>query len=112
MKKFLGLIIFVCPLAYANTTCTGKLNYVSLNPNDGLVQMNFGYGTQYHCKVTETWNSIDPESCQAVYSMLLAAQMAGKSIEARYNGDFTCSSSELGNDTQTQKLMYRLTIVN
>ena len=102
----------VSGFSYANTTCQGKLNFVSMNPDQGLVQFNYGYGTQYYCKLGEVYNNVPPEACQGVYSMLLAAQMAGKSIEARYNTNFTCSSAELGNEEPLKKLMYRIRIVD
>lgn len=106
------LLIFLSASVYANTTCRGKLKSVSLNPDSGTVHLNYGFGTQYHCKINQEWNGVSPETCRTLFSMLLAAQLAGKRIEARYNGDFECSSENLGNHTRTQRLMYWINIVD
>lgn len=113
MKELLIVIcLLVASSVQAHQTCVGKLQFVSLNPVNGYVQFNYGYGTQYHCSVNQEFNSVNPASCKAIYSMLLAARLAGKSIQARYNGDFTCSIEELGHEQQTKRTMYRIQIID
>ncbi|WP_041590348.1 hypothetical protein [Teredinibacter turnerae] len=110
-KIFVVALLMLSAGALGNTTCTGALQYVSLNPDNDVVQFNYGFGTQYHCKLSQEYNGVSPESCQAVYSMLLAAQLSSKKIEVRYNGDFSCASDELGNYETTKKLMYWIKII-
>ncbi len=111
MKKYIFILILIMPMfSLANTICTGKVQFVSINPDSDTLQFNYGYGTQYHCKLNQEHNGVSPESCQTLFSMLLAAQISGKSVEARYNGDFTCSADNLGNYTTTQHLMYWIQI--
>lgn len=117
MIKYTCKLIFIfcaiiCLPVAANTTCVGTVQFAGLNPASGLLLINYGYGVQYHCKVTETWNDVPPESCKALYSMLLSAQLAGKRLQASYNDDFTCSRDNLGDNEPTKHLLYRAVIVD
>lgn len=113
MKYILATFLTIYSIvSYGNTTCEGKLNYVALNPDNGTVKMNYGYGTQYHCQLDEEFNGVDVESCKSMYSLLLAAQMAGKTIQVRYNDDFVCSAEALGDYTTTKHKLYWVQIKN
>lgn len=111
LRKFLVVLIFYIPIcSHAITVCKGNIQSVSLNPNGDLLQFNYGYGTQIHCRFSETWNGVTPEMCSAMFSQLLAAQIAEKMIEVRYNDDFICNSENLGNFEKTKHLLYYISI--
>lgn len=114
-KFKLTLCLYLCyltPFSFGSTTCTGEVKFAGLNPASGLLLIDYGYGTQYQCKVGEVWNEVPPESCKAFYSMLLAAQMSGKKLQASYNDDFECSSEGLGHNQVAKHIMYRAIIVD
>lgn len=48
--------------------------------------------------------------CSAMFSQLLAAQIAEKMIEVRYNDEFICNSENLGNFEKTKHLLYYISI--
>ncbi|WP_155247324.1 hypothetical protein [Teredinibacter turnerae] len=97
--------------SHANTTCRGRVESVSLHPVGAFLQFNYGFGTQMHCKLTETWNDVSKEVCTALFAQLLAAQLSGRKIEARYNDDFECGADNLGDFEKTKHLMYYMTII-
>ncbi|WP_018277339.1 hypothetical protein WKI13_00705 [Teredinibacter turnerae] len=113
MKYLVFLIVSLyTTISYANTICSGKVYAVTLNPDNGTVKLNYGYGHNVHCNVDTEYNGVSPASCKVLFSQLLVAQMADKSIEARYNDDFICSKENLGDHVQTKHLLYQVQIIN
>ena len=81
-------ILALAPNAQANLFCSGKLTKVSMSP-DGLLHINIGYGTHYLCRFTQNFGSFTPETCRAVYSMLLSAYHAKTTVMLAFNANYT-----------------------
>ncbi|TDF38549.1 hypothetical protein EYS14_12840 [Alteromonadaceae bacterium M269] len=97
MKKLISLTLLLSSFnALSSTICTGKINEVYFNPISAFVYINYGYGVNVLCSVEQESNRISPESCKTLYSGLLAAEAQGQTATIAYNGDFTCSTEELG----------------
>ena len=81
---------------YANFACAGKMLRVALSPS-GTVQVHNGYGTHYLCEIDGNSVGFTPESCKAVFSMLLAAKLSGEVVTFYYRtGNYT-SCADLPN---------------
>lgn len=106
------MFCFMSPFGYANTTCVGKVNAVAVNPDAGHMKFNYGYGHNVHCNFNTEYNGVTPEACKILFSQLLAAQISGKSIEARYNDDFECTAENIGDHVQTKHNLYQVQIIN
>lgn len=113
MKKLAFIFgILMSSSTMANTYCSGKVKAVALNPGSGHMKFNYGYGHNVHCNVNVEYNNVQPEACKVLFSQLLAAQLAGKTIEARYNDDFECSTANLGDHVQTMHTLYQIQIID
>ena len=93
MREILSAILILCvlaPSAQANLFCTGTLTRLSMHPN-GTLQINIGYGTQYLCSFTQNHGTFTPETCRAVYSLLLSAYHAQSPVTLAFTGNYvTC----------------------
>lgn len=112
MRLFFIVSFFLSSSVFANTICVGKVSAVAINPGSGHLKFNYGYGHNVHCNVNYSYNNVEPEMCKVLFSQLLAAQLAGKSIEARYNDDFECTRANLGDHVQTKHTLYQVQIIN
>lgn len=83
MKRFiLPLVVMgMCTTAQAGFDCTGSLSGVTLAPDGGLYMERFkNWNWLKLCNVHTEVNGVNPESCKAVYSLLLTAQTTQKEV--------------------------------
>jgi len=94
---FLGIFWGGNALA-ATFQCSGQVEIIALNPSNGMLQVNTGYGMHYLCQIQTEFNGVHPEVCKAWYSMFLTAQASGRPVTQNYdstNGDAQ-NCSDLG----------------
>lgn len=96
MKKMLQVLVISLALglgmgtATASITCTGNIERLALSIN-GLVQVDYGHGVHYVCRLTSVYNTVEPEACRALYSMLLAAELSNREVFFNYNTYAACA---------------------
>lgn len=75
-------------------TCGGYVEGVSIDPKHGAVFVEKLGVLEWQklCLVTVEHNGISPESCKLIYSTLLTAQIAKKSVTLWFNDGKDCSS--------------------
>lgn len=81
-------ILALAPSAHANLFCSGVPTLVAMHPN-GPLQINIGYGVGFLCSFTQNYGSFTPETCRAVYSMLLSAYHAKSTVILAFNANYT-----------------------
>lgn len=81
-------ILALAPSAHANLFCSGTLTRLSMHPN-GTLQINIGYGTHYLCSFTQNFGFFTPETCRAVYSLLLSAYHAKSVVTLGFSANYT-----------------------
>lgn len=93
MEKLMKKIIYTFLLlisfsSYVNAyECTGKVNNVVINPA-GIVTLSFGnINWVYLCSVSESYNGVTPESCKAMFSLLIAAKLSDRNITMWFSDD-------------------------
>lgn len=94
----LALSTFTAP-AWANYSCSGTLDAVTLAPGTGIVVVSSssaGLSWVYLCALEGSTSSangtVTPEQCKAMYSLLLAAQASGRSVTFSFNDSLTCAA--------------------
>lgn len=79
--------------AFAGTQCTSVIKGVALQPNGSVFLQSFkNWNWLAVCNVNHEANNTPPESCKAIYSLLLSAQMSGKQVSFWFNNGRTCSA--------------------
>ena len=99
MKNILACLatLVVAVNSYAaNFSCAGKVSSIGLNPINGTLHVNAGYGVHYLCKVHTEFNGVHPEICRTWYSMFLAAQASDRKVEQYYNDGNGTNCTTLG----------------
>lgn len=103
MKKLwavAGILLntFAAP-AWANYSCTGTIDAVTVAPGTGTVivsSASAGLTWVYLCLLEGSASSangtVTPEQCKAIYSLLLAAQAAERSVTISFNDTLTCTT--------------------
>ncbi len=100
MKK---LILAVSVLFCSSNTlaaaivCTGQVSSLALNPTNGIVQANIGFGFWYLCSVSTSINGVPTEVCKTWYSTLLANQATGRPYSMYFDNGTALQCSQLGN---------------
>jgi hypothetical protein len=88
--------------ATSSTTCTGNVSGVSMTGSGGVIatitdtSMGVNLKDVVFCSINskDSYSEFSPESCKSVFSLLIAAQMAGKSISFWVREDnYICSGS-------------------
>ncbi|MDM3869730.1 hypothetical protein QSV34_00040 [Porticoccus sp. W117] len=75
-------------------SCKGTVQGVTIDPQDGRVFLEkFGdhFAWPVLCSVQTEDNGIPPESCKAIYSMLLTAQSTKKQVRFWFNDGKDCT---------------------
>jgi len=96
LKKIILLAVTLIAFsskAFATYTCHGEVKGVTIEPKTGaLFVTNIGPLTwQRLCMVHTEYNGVSPETCRAIYSMLLTAQTAKKDVTLWFNDGKDCS---------------------
>jgi len=79
--------------SYANYTCVGNVNGLSIDPKSGdvLVDQIGTLSWPRLCSIKTEQNGVSPDTCKVVYSTLLSAQMADKQVRLWFNDGKDCS---------------------
>ena len=79
--------------SYANYTCSGKVNGVSIEPSTGsvLVESIGPLSWPRLCRVDAEHNDISAEACRIIYSTLLTAQTTQKEVTFWFRDGKDCS---------------------
>lgn len=80
--------------ASANYTCEGPVVGLALGPT-GIVTVQSIAGIQwpYLCQLrADVQFNTPPDTCKAIYSLLLAAQTSGKNVRLWFDDNLTCST--------------------
>ncbi len=79
--------------AFATYICSGKVQGVAITPQSGLVHAERLGPLVWPaiCSVDTETSGISVESCKVIYSTLLTAQMASKTVTLWFNDDKDCS---------------------
>lgn len=100
MEKVFKLAICVMSLCmssytFANYTCKGKVIGVAIAPKSGaLMAEKIGpLSWPQLCKFNVEHAGISPDTCRAIYSTLLAAQMSQKDVTLWFNDGKDCSAT-------------------
>lgn len=95
-------LILISVAATSSTTCTGSVTGVSISGSGGVYATitNTSKGVNLKdvvfcsIKSKDSYSEYSPESCMGVFSLLIAAQAAGKSISFWVREDnYICSGS-------------------
>lgn len=99
LKGLFRIVIFVVCIcmsstAMANYVCAGQVYGVSISPKSGaLMAERIGpLSWPQLCKLNIEYEGVSAETCQAIYSMLLAAQMSQKNVTLWFNDGKDCSA--------------------
>lgn len=100
VKKVLKVILCVtslCMSSYssANYTCKGKVTGVAITPQSGVLMVAKVGPLSWPqlCKFNVEYAGVSPETCKAIYSTLLAAQMSQKDVTLWFNDGKDCSTT-------------------
>ncbi|WP_148049867.1 hypothetical protein [Gallaecimonas pentaromativorans] len=85
MKFFFAFLIFISFSSLADTRCDGKISDLAIG-HGGVVLVTIPeqFSAVYICSVVDKQNGVDPEACRAMYSTLLAAKAAEKSVSITF----------------------------
>jgi hypothetical protein len=87
-------LLLVSSAAHANYACIGTVKTVT--GRGETVAAIFSYAPNswtYLCSMSAAApNGVTPEQCKNVYAMLMAAQLAGKSVQMWYSDALTCDT--------------------
>ncbi|KAF7785239.1 hypothetical protein PRUB_a5008 [Pseudoalteromonas rubra] len=101
MKKIIAtLALSLASLSAQAYYCNGKVEAVDLTPGGTvlLTVTNLGEANTV-CNLTAKSGNFTPEACHAIFSQMLAASMADKSVTLWFkNGDYNqCTKTNWGN---------------
>jgi hypothetical protein len=87
MKKMFFLILLM--MGFASTAhayeCTAKVNNLVVAPT-GVVSFSFGSMNEvYLCSVNTTYNTVAPDACKSIVSLLMAAKLSDKNVRMWFN---------------------------
>lgn len=79
---------------FAQYTCTGPVSGVSLGALDGAVIAATAGSLSWarFCSINTVANGIQPESCKAIYAMLLSAQASSRAVSLSFSDSGSCTS--------------------
>lgn len=89
---YVSLMLLASSPAFATYACQGPVQELSINTSGNIIVSAGGITLGYLCSVTTTTDSVDPETCKAVYATLLAAEASGQSVELWFNDSLTCTT--------------------
>lgn len=89
-----SILLLACSPAFANYTCQGKINQLSVDPSGNVVIGSTGAGLSwaYLCNVSAAGNNVTPESCRGVLSTLLTAYASASNVVFWFNDSLTCTT--------------------
>lgn len=90
-----SLLLVFSSHSWATYTCGGKVTGVAIDPKNQLVLAE-SIGPlvwQSLCSVKEQYNGVDAETCKLIFSALLTAQMANKSVTLWFNDGKDCTKA-------------------
>ncbi len=100
MKKVIRVILCVVSLcmsshSLANYICKGKVVGLAIAPQTGVLMAERVGPLSWPqlCKLNVEYADISPETCKAIYSTLLAAQMSQKDVTFWFNDGKDCSTT-------------------
>lgn len=87
------LLALTASPAFATYACIGPVTGVTVGPT-GVVSAQSAGGQQwaYFCRLGVTENSVSPEACKGVLTVLLTAQTTGKNVQLWFDDGLTCST--------------------
>jgi len=95
-----AIAVLICTVALstqavANYTCTGKVSGVSISPKNGqlLVERIGTLKWVVLCSVETEINKVSANTCSAIYSLLITAQVSGKQATLWFNDGRDCSKT-------------------
>lgn len=79
--------------ASAAYTCVGKVSGIAIEPRNGnvIVERLGPLVWPRLCSVESEFNGVSAETCKTIYSTLLSAQMADKTVTLWFNDGKDCS---------------------
>lgn len=88
------LLVFPC-LASANYTCGGNVVGLTLSPKNGSVSASQIGELVWPilCSVSQELNGVPPDNCKVIYSSLLSAQLAQKTVMFWFNDGKDCTTN-------------------
>jgi len=99
MKTILCLLLMILLSipSFAYYTCTGPVKGVSIQAsgtNSGLVWVTGFNGIVDGgiCQIGATANGITSDTCKAIYTRLLIAEVTGQQLTMYFNDNLTCST--------------------
>jgi hypothetical protein len=90
----LTLASLASPAAFANYSCTGSVDQVSVSPT-GVVTLTssaIGLTDVYLCQIGTTTNGVDTDPCKSIFALLLSAHATGAQIDLSFSDSLTCST--------------------
>ena len=84
--------------AWASYSCTGTVNDVNVTPGSGVVifSSSAGLSSVYLCLLEGSTSSanetVTPEQCKAMLTVLMAAQISGQSVVLSFNDSLNCTT--------------------
>ncbi len=94
MYKYIFLVLILASSnASAAYICSGKVQGVAIHPKNGWVQAERIGPLVWPalCSVNTETSGVSVEACKAIFSTLLTAQMANKTITLWFNDGNDCS---------------------
>lgn len=79
--------------AWANYSCIGPVYGVAIDVSGSVYAGSIpgGNWTQL-CQISGTVNGVGPESCKAIYTLLITAQTTGRQVQMWFNDNLTCTT--------------------
>ena len=96
--------------SFATATCVGNVQTLAIGPQSGWLQVSIGYGVQYLCGISQTYNGVDPQNCRAWYAMFLTAKSTGKKVLMNFDTNVPCN--QIGNWSVPNPIPYWAEIVD
>ena len=92
-----SVLLLMSQVAFATTTCTGKVTKVAINSN-GELRITTDFRTAYFavCNTDGSWNDIGTLTCMAWFSQLELAYKDNLDIRIHYPTGIDCSSFTSG----------------
>jgi hypothetical protein len=88
------LALLASHAAFANYSCTGTVDQVSVDPNGVVIltSATVGLNAVYLCAIGTTMNGVDSDPCKSILAVLLTAHATGAQIDLSFSDSLTCST--------------------
>ena len=99
ISSFVFVFLLMASSAQASYICSGAVSGVAVNPFNGqlMAERVAGISWPILCNLNGVDRNITPESCKAMMTLLLSAQMSGKTVTLWFNDEDeggSCSSHQ------------------